>query len=64
MMEHSRCRYSTFTSLLIAALSRLCFRLGSIVGDLQGKDCSHNPLAFPPSLVVRCRKVLLQGRRR
>jgi hypothetical protein len=23
---------------------------------LHGKDCSYNPLAFPPSLEVRCRR--------
>ena len=23
---------------------------------LQGKDCSYNPFAFPPSLEVRCRR--------
>ena len=23
---------------------------------LQGKDCSYNPIAFPPSMAVRCRR--------
>ncbi len=23
-------------------------------GDVQGRDCSHNPSAFPPSMEVRC----------
>ena len=28
---------------------------------LQGKDCSYNPIAFPPSLVVRRRTTAGQG---
>ncbi len=23
---------------------------------VQGKDCSYNPFAFPPSMAVRCRR--------
>ena len=29
---------------------------GSSCRRLQGKDCSYNPVAFPPSLEVRCRR--------
>ena len=54
-LAHAACRVTTLPA--VGSPLGLSMEETSLAGDPQGRDCSCNPSAFPPSMEVRCGKV-------